>query len=106
MVIKWSLIAEERLKAIFDYFFDVASYKTAFKIVSEIINTVDLLSSMPLIAPIEPILENEKETFRSLVIKRHYKVIYFIEENNVNIVDVWDCRQDPEILKERVLFEN
>lgn len=34
----------------------------------------------------------------SLVVEKHYKLIYYVEENKVFITAVWDIRRDPEYL--------
>ena len=31
-----------------------------------------------------------------------YKLVYFIENDTVNVVSVFDCRQNPEVLKKRL----
>lgn len=49
-------------------------------------------------APIEPLLQERKEVFRSLVVRKNYKVIYYIQNTIIYIADIWDCRQDPDRL--------
>lgn len=77
------------------------SRQTAATLHNDILNEIDRLASFPEMALVEPLLESEAETFRSLVLKRRYKAIYVIEGETVNTVDIWDCRQDPEILKQK-----
>ena len=38
---------------------------------------------------------------RSVVVHKKSKFIYYIEESTLYIADVWDVRQDPEILSAR-----
>jgi plasmid stabilization system protein ParE len=102
MVVEWTSKAEDRLRGIFNYYLDAAGQNTAKKIVFEIRDLAESLRLMPLMAPIEPLLADEAKAFRSLVINRRYKAIYFIERETVNIVDIWDCRQSPEKLSESV----
>ena len=66
---------------------------------NEILDEIDRLLSFPQMGPIEPLLAEEPEMFRSLVVCRHYKVIYLVENEIINIMDVWDCRRNPKALK-------
>lgn len=102
MVIRWYAAAERRLKEIFDYYLDAAGRKTAMKIAAGIRDSAESLGTMPFMASTEPLLEQDMEGFRSLIVKKQYKVIYFIEDEIIYVVDVWDCRQDPQALKKRV----
>lgn len=51
-------------------------------------------------ASVEQLLDGEPEMFRSLVVLRRYKVIYYVTDETIYVADIWDCRQDPAILKE------
>ncbi len=102
MVVKWNKDAQIRIREIFDYYYDVVGQKTAMKITSTLRDSVDSLGRMPLKAPIELSLEDEPEKYRSLVILRRYKAVYYVEDETVIVVDIWDCRQSPAKLKTRV----
>lgn len=39
---------------------------------------------------------------RSVVVHKRSKFIYYIEGNTLYIADVWDVRQDPDILSARI----
>jgi hypothetical protein len=45
--------------------------------------------------PIEWDLSEKDEEYRSLLVRKYFKIIYFIENENIYIAAVWDCRQDP-----------
>ena len=47
-------------------------------------------------APIEQELSDFEEEYRSLVVQKHFKIIYFIEHNSIFITAVWDSRQNPQ----------
>lgn len=38
---------------------------------------------------------------RSVVIHKRSKIIYYVEDTTLYIADVWDVRQDPELLNTR-----
>lgn len=104
MVVRWTDIAENRLRNVFDYYLDVAGYNVAAKIVSEIINSSDSLRMMPFMAPIEKNLTGRKFIYRSLIVNKMFKVVYFVDEKAdcVVIATIWDCRRDPSKLQDDV----
>ena len=55
----------------------------------------------PNIGKIEPLLEDEVITYRSYLVNHLNKIIYYIEDNHVEVADFWDVRQDPNVLAER-----
>ena len=77
------------------------SEKFAAQLYNDILDEMEWLIAFPQMAPAEPMLDQEPETFRSLVVRRRYKVVYSIAGETVTIADVWDCRMDPEVLKKR-----
>lgn len=102
MVVRWTNFAESKLKEILDYYLIATNRKTAEKVIANIRSETNRLAVSPLIASREFLLEEEKEELRSLVIRRRYKAIYYIESDFVYIIDIWDCRRNPVSLKERV----
>jgi plasmid stabilization system protein ParE len=102
MVIEWTAKAKQQLKNIFDYYAEVAGRKIAKRIVAEISDTTKLLANFPQMAAVEPVLSGFTKTFRSLVVKKTHKVIYYVEGEKIYISAVWDCRQDPDRLKATV----
>lgn len=76
------------------------------KIHSTIINTLkkyrDLLKANPLLGSIEPLLSNLSIEYRSLIIYKHIKLIYFIYEDVLYFADIWDTRQSADSLRERI----
>ena len=96
MEIIWSSKARRRVKEIFDYY-KTRSYEVAIKLVEDIDREVDLLKTFPQLAQIEPSLLDLPLDYRALVIREHYKIIYYTTEEAIRIVTVWDCRQDNKL---------
>lgn len=50
----------------------------------------------PEIAPLEPLLENRRKAYRSIVIHKCCKLVYYVnqKEEVVRIVALWDTRRD------------
>lgn len=62
----------------------------------------DGLLHFPEMAQAEPLLSEFIETYRSLLVRNAYKVVYYIKNETIFIVAVFDCRQNPEKLKKGI----
>lgn len=104
MVIDFQPKAENRLKEIHAYYKE-KSESAANKILKDIYDAVLPLKNFPQMAAIEPLLSDLPITFRSLIVRSIFKVIYFIDEEKevINIATIWDCRQDDKRMKDEVL---
>jgi plasmid stabilization system protein ParE len=69
--------------------------RAAVETYNAILDKAELLSSFPQIARIEPLLVGASKQFRALLVKKLYKVIYYIEGETIYIATVWDCRRNP-----------
>jgi plasmid stabilization system protein ParE len=97
--------AETRLREIYYYYLGEAGERTARKITDRIIKAGESLGKMPFSAPVELLLEDRPEGYRSKVVKSLHKIVYHVTEGRVNIVTVFDCRRDPEHLRESATGE-
>jgi plasmid stabilization system protein ParE len=97
--------AIERLDEIYNYI-RLCSELAAARIYNDILDEIAKLKLFPRMAPVEPILANCGKIFRSLVVMKHYKVVYYIEdeEDTIYIATVWDCRQNPDNLEKEISF--
>ena len=78
------------------------SNRAAAIIHNEILDEIDKLVLFPQMASVEEELQNRRFEYRSLVVHHTYKVIYRIEEQKIYIVDIWDCRRDPDKLQNNI----
>ena len=97
-LIVWHEQARIHLRKIFDFNFDTRSEKFAYSILRAILSAVGGLEKSPRKGAPELLLENRKFEYRHLVVKKNYKVIYFIDNNECHIVAIWDVRQNPQTL--------
>ena len=84
------------------FFYEEKSIQAARKIITDILQATDQLSIHPEMAEAEQLLQERQETFRSLIIRQTYKVVYYIEDTIIYIADIWDCRQSPEKMKKGI----
>ena len=92
--------AQEDLDNIYHYYAELNEIYAA-DLYNDILDEADMLRSFPLMAQTEEF----PEAYRSLLIRRTYKVVYFIEENCINVVAVFDCRQNPPKMQKNIQGE-
>ncbi len=92
MTIKWSPQALHDLESIYE-FYERKSLRTAQTFYQTLMQAVLPLADFPEMAPCEPLLDGYRHTYRGLVVKKHYKIIYYTTEANIYIAAIWDCRQ-------------
>jgi plasmid stabilization system protein ParE len=100
MKIVFSITAKKKLQLIYDYYSFQASDKVAIKIINEIIKKTESLQSAPQLGSKEELLSEEKTEYRK-VVSGNYNIIYHID-NNILIDTVFDCRQEPDKLKNEI----
>ena len=68
----------------------------ADKYLANLQHDIELLSSFPEIGLREPLLEGKSISYRSLSVRPHFKLIYYVDEARaeLHIVDFWDMRRD------------
>lgn len=96
LTVFWTSFSKNELQKIFRYYKEKAGIKVAKSIVLELLFESSKLTSHPEIGQREELLINRKEEFRYLLVK-NYKIIYWVntQKNQVEIMDVFDTRQNP-----------
>jgi plasmid stabilization system protein ParE len=79
----------------------LVSDKTANKIKKAIYSATRPLSKQPFIGTLEENLIDLEQEHRYLV-EGNYKIIYRIIDKNIYITDIFDCRQNPTRIKNRL----
>ena len=104
--IKWQKEAKQDLFEICKYYSCIKrSPQTANNIKKAIFDAVCNLETFPEQGTKELALPDDDVCFRYLVVKHHYKVIYFYESGICHIVAVWDCRNNPGVLQDKLRKE-
>lgn len=63
-----------------------------------------LLADNPYLGPVEPLLAERAQSYRSVVVGKLNKMVYYIEEDEkvIYVVAFWDCRREPDTLASQV----
>jgi len=91
----WSPAAEEDLKNILIYLLDKWSQNVAIKFLNKVDTSVLLISEEPKIFP----LINKKHRVRKCVLTRQNTIFYREHKDKIDIIRIFDTRQDPGRLK-------
>jgi len=95
MEIIWAEEAFSAWKDTIDHIVQEFAARAAEKFYIKTEECQDHLLISPLIGKVEPLLKNRSSSYRSLVINKHSKLVYYIEDETINIVDFWDTRREP-----------
>ena len=96
MKIIWAEEAFQVWQDTIDYIVKEFGVRAAEKFYEKTEEWQDVLSSSPKAGKIEPLLNNRSRSYRSIVITKQTKLIYYIEDETVFIVDFWDTRREPQ----------
>ena len=98
MKVIWSLQAKENLQNTSNYIRKEFGKKSKQKFLDEVLHVAVLLESNPYLGLIEPLLDEAPVEYRSIVLNHINKLVYYIHENTIEIVVLWDTRREPESL--------
>lgn len=99
----WSKLSEQQIDEIYEFYKVRVSIQLAKKIVRKILLAPDILIKNPNMGAKEVMLSNRQIGYR-YIITTNYKIIYSVNEADklIKIADVFDTRQNPTKLKERI----
>ena len=62
---------------------------------NEVDNVQKQLMNNPYMGPEEPLLADKTIKYRSFVINKLNKIVYYVEKDTIHIADFWDTRKEP-----------
>lgn len=102
MRIVWTEQANKALEFIFTCALDFYGKNKLKKLRSDIQRYETILTNNPKIGAIEQIVDDVNVEFRHVVMTKPFKLIFFILDETIYIADIWDARQDPNALSNRL----
>lgn len=93
MKLKWSQHAYESLTDVLDYSYENFGYLQQLTMEEIIMSSIDKLVDFPNMCPVIPEISNNVREYRKLVVTREISVIYWYDEDFVNISFIWDIRR-------------
>ena len=95
MIVKWSERAVKSLHDVEAYILREFGEQTRAKFMQASKDTAERLEKFPEMGQKEPLLAHRRLPYRSVVVERKSKMIYYIREQQVVIADFWECRREP-----------
>ncbi len=102
MKAKWTPYAQRQRKETARYIATVFGRKAAGNFHRNIREWVASIVRNPCIGLREPLMTERPEGFRSVVVHRNCKLVYYVDGDTVYIADVWDTRREPLIQADNV----
>ena len=102
MTIKWSEQATKELVRTAGYIQSEFGNRAKAHFIRSIQKTANLLEENPSLGSAERFLSDEPVTYRSVVVGRLSKIIYYIHNDVIEIVDLWDTRREPKTQSKRL----
>lgn len=98
MKVFWTDTALSHLENIFDYYKSQVNLNVARSKTLKIVEKTILLEQSPQLGKIDELLKDRQFDYRFIVVEK-YKIIYFIDKQQIVISVVFDCRQNPDKIK-------
>ena len=94
MKIIWTESAQQSQDAAATYIFDEFGAMPLIDFYKNLDEIEEDLSDFPELGRIEPLLQDRSKSYRSLVATKYNKIIYYVDDDNIYIVDFWDARRE------------
>ena len=102
MKVVWHPDAKEEYKQIARYIKTKFSLKAKREFVTEVTEYEKFLCKFPETATIDPLFEDRTKTYRSVLINKRSKMVYYVEGEEIHIAAFWDCRRDSVVQAQKV----
>jgi plasmid stabilization system protein ParE len=91
--------ALEVLESIRKYLHENDAPRAAAKLIGQFRKSAENLANNPNLGIVEPLLAVYPNSYRSLIVRKRHKLIYYVEGETIYIDTIYDCRQQPSRLR-------
>lgn len=104
MMLSLHLLARTEIENVIKYSKETFGESAATKFYTQLQQCFSRLLAHPFLGPTEPLLAKRKLQYRALLVFKHFKLIYYVDEkqNIIHVVDLWDTRREPKRLAHRL----
>ena len=95
MKIHWHKRADAALHQVEKYVLDEFGDRVRQEFMDEIEEAVLALADMPMMGRLDPLFAHRKQAYRSIIVRRLNKVVYYVKDDTVHIAAFWDTRREP-----------
>lgn len=102
MKVIWIPFAQNEVRKTARYINKEFGKESRDQFINEVRSVSRLLGENPNLGKPEPLLADYTKLYRSYVMNHLNKIIYWVAENRIEVVDFWDVRRDPMTLKNQI----
>ena len=102
MQVEYNSKAIKHISSTFDYYLKYFGKQATANLAANIDENVKRLLRFPEIGHPEPLLRNKSILYRSLIIDKNHKLVYYIKGNTIRIAAFWDMRMHPDRLSKTI----
>lgn len=101
MKVSWSKRASDAVVRTSLYISYTFGPKASEEFLQEIQHVSELLEENPCLGPVEPLLVQKPQQYRSVVVNHLNKIVYYVKGNTIQISAFWDTRKEPKAQAKR-----
>lgn len=95
MTVLWHKRAAEALHQVEEYVFCSFGEQIRQEFMNEVEKSVLALADNPSIGRVDPLFAHRKQEYRSIIVRKLNKIVYYIKNDTVHIAAFWDTRREP-----------
>ena len=95
MQVTWNKKALNQLDAVMAYGRQEFGERAVQRLYTRIMSYEPLLAANPRLGIAEPLLAGRKRAYRSIVVHKLFKLVYYVKNNTLYIAALWDTRREP-----------
>jgi plasmid stabilization system protein ParE len=95
--------AECQIAETSDYIEQAWGRVNKIKFRKKIQKAISLLRQNPNLGALEPLLKQHAKQYHSIVATQYNKIIYFVNDDHIEIVAFWDVRREPTKLANEII---
>ncbi|MBQ7686426.1 MAG: type II toxin-antitoxin system RelE/ParE family toxin [Bacteroidaceae bacterium] len=95
MTIHWHKRAGAALHQVEEYVLENFGEDERQKFMNDIEQAVLSLASMPAMGRLDPLFAHRKQAYRSIIVRRLNKIVYYVKDDIIHIAAFWDTRREP-----------
>lgn len=102
MKIHWHKRAAAALHQVEEYILQEFGERIRREFMDEVDQAVLALADMPTLGKIDSLFAHRRQTYRSIVVRRLNKVVYYVKDDTIHIAAFWDTRREPKAQAKQV----
>ena len=95
MKIHWHKRAAAQLHQVEKYVLRDFGERIRQEFMDEVEQATNALADMPTMGKIDPLFAHRRQTYRSIIVRRLNKIVYYVKGDALYIAAFWDTRREP-----------